>query len=70
MRAAAGEIAAPGLSKFRQELPDDGLIEYFTRDAARLTEDPSGLDGAHIHHRHLQNLASSSGGSARASVVR
>lgn len=39
--AAAGEIAARALSKFRNELPDDGLIECFARDAARFTEDPS-----------------------------
>ncbi|MGO8959179.1 MAG: hypothetical protein ACLQFR_17710 [Streptosporangiaceae bacterium] len=39
--AAAGEIAARARSKFREELPDDGLIACLTRDAARFTEDPS-----------------------------
>jgi hypothetical protein len=38
--AAAGEIAARALSKFREEIPDDGLIECFARDAARFTGNP------------------------------
>ena len=39
--AAAGEIATRAFSKRREDLANDWLIECFTHDATRFTEDPN-----------------------------